>query len=265
MNERKHLKFVNKVGRNLFTACPHCQHLNFKRYKACLKCGGKIVPEEEDEEATFLDTERASGPAESDPLQIGLVKFSYKLDTITEMLELNIKTEARIDKFCSEKIHGIRKINGTLYKNGKKLENGVTQKEAIEKFEKFISDSKVLICHDIVDFVTYENLIKKHNISTPNYSRVKKVDSQNYFKKLLRKFGMRGIVEEFGDRELQRKYSSKAHGALFDAEALCQISTGRKLKVNFKEFLFDRENFQVDNRLRAVNPSRSRSVSFMPG
>ena len=149
-NARKYAKFVNKVGRNFFKACPHCKHLNFKRYESCLKCEKEIGPEEEDEETTFFDVERASGPPKSDPIQIGLVKYSYKLDTITEKLEMNIKTEERIDKWCSENLHGIRNINGTLFKKGKKLENVVSQREAIEMFEKFISDSKCLICHDAV-------------------------------------------------------------------------------------------------------------------
>ena len=52
-------------------------------------------------------------------------------------------------------------------------------------------------------------------------------------------FGMKGVVERYGDKELKKQYKQSAHGALFDAKALGKICTGSYIRQNFREFLED--------------------------
>ena len=77
-----------------------CGHKNFKRYKSCLKCRA-LIKEEEEKVVIFWDIKWTSGPARSDPIQIGLVK--YYSGAVIDQKEINIFTENKIDDYCSQK------------------------------------------------------------------------------------------------------------------------------------------------------------------
>ena len=66
-------------------------------------------------------------------------------------------------------------------------------------------------------------------------------------------FGMKGVVERYGDKELKQQYKQSAHEALCDAKALGKICTGSYLGQNFREFLEDRDgeiNWEFQDLLR---------------
>ena len=51
------------------------------------------------------------------------------------------------------------------------------------------------------------------------------------------RYGMKAIVERFGDPRTKAQYKDSAHGALFDAETLAKISTTSTLGERFKNWL----------------------------
>ena len=51
------------------------------------------------------------------------------------------------------------------------------------------------------------------------------------------RYGMKAIVERFGDPRTKVQYKDSAHGALFDAETLAKISTTSTLGERFKNWL----------------------------
>ena len=66
-------------------------------------------------------------------------------------------------------------------------------------------------------------------------------------------FGMKGVVERCGDKELKHQYEQSAHGALFNAKALGKICTGSYLCQNFRKFLEDQDaeiNWEFHDLLR---------------
>ena len=209
--------------------------------------GSRIVPEippgklEELQEVVFLDIERVNGRGQSDPIQIGMVKYSYGLGAVVSKEEINVWTDEEIDEWGSKFCHNIWKVDGKMLKKGQILHH-VSQLQAVEKFDKFIEGSGYLIAHGDVDFQTIRALLRKTKDS-PSYERVERVDSQKFFKRVMRrdhgeaKHGMKTIVDYYGDPATKAAHEVGAHGALCDAEALCAVSTGPTLYDRFKDWL----------------------------
>ena len=103
----------------------------------------------------FWDVWQASGPANSDPIQIGLVKYKRGIEQCRT--EINIFTKNPIDHNCSRNIHKIYKRGKTLVKDGKVLQNVKSQDKAIEEFEAFIVGCDYLISHGEIDQETYRS------------------------------------------------------------------------------------------------------------
>ena len=83
------------------------------------------------------------------------------------------------------------------------------------------------------------------------------------FNPSLFQFGMKGVVERYGDKDLQDEYAKSAHGALFDAKTLGKICTGQNLRQNFHEFLEDRDgevNWEFNELMRP-----SPRILYLPG
>ena len=109
-------------------------------------------------------------------------------ETISE-LEMNIFPKSEIDWYGS-KLHGITltKDGSSLMKKGQILSNVKTQEEAIRSLDDFISkcNAKFLVSHGAVDVETFDSLLQRNpDVESPNYLRVKKVDSQQYFRQFL--------------------------------------------------------------------------------
>ena len=60
---------------------------------------------------------------------------------------------------------------------------------------------------------------------------------------------MKSVVEKFGDEETRKDYEVSSHSALGDVEALRKICQSPKLKINFTEFLKDRDRAEIDHDL----------------
>ena len=107
----------------------------------------------------------------------------------------------------------------------------MSQEEAVLKFENFLQGSQYLVCHDSVDFVTVESLLSRLGQHSESYERIERRDSQEFYKFVMRRdfqssrYGMKAIVERFGDPRTKAQYKDSARGALFDAETLAKIST----------------------------------------
>ena len=179
---RCYARLVEKVGAIQFIKCSTCGHLNFKRYLACIKCKQELTVKEETKTSViFWDIERASGHATSDPIQIGLLNIDVSNGEILSELEVNIFPKSKIDWYGS-KLHGIKltKDGSSLMKKGEVLSNVKTQEEAIRSLDDFISkcNAKYLVSHGAVDVETFDSLLQRNlEIESPNYLRMKKVDS----------------------------------------------------------------------------------------
>ena len=57
------------------------------------------------------------------------------------------------------------------------------------------------------------------------------------------------MVGKFGDEETRKVYKVSSHSALGDGEALGKICQSPKLKINFTEFLKDRDRAEIDHDL----------------
>jgi len=116
--------------------------------------------------------------------------------------------------------HKIKKRDGKMYQNGKLIPH-MTQLQAMEEFENFLQGSEYLIAHGDVDFQTIRALLNKTEES-PSYERVQKIDSQAFYKSVMwhdhriTKYGMKTIVQYFGDEATKAAYKTGAHGALCD-------------------------------------------------
>ena len=203
--KRRTEKFIKKY--NIKTVkCQVCGYpSNFKNNKTCKECQAPL--EGESITAVYLDTERAEGRANSDPIQLGLVKYCYSAGagagTLISKLQLNIWKDQKIDDWASRNCHKIKKRNGKMYQNGKHIPH-MTQLQATVKLENFLQGSKYLIAHGDVDFQTIRALLNKTEES-PSYERVQKIDSQAFYKSVMwrdhriTKYGMKTIVQYFGD------------------------------------------------------------------
>ena len=86
-------------------------------------------------------------------------------------------------------------------------------------------------------------MISRNAVNDPSYMAIKKRDSQDFFKFIMRnehqtnKYNLKLLVETFGDEQAHQLYNDDAHGALTDAVALCKVSTGRHLHQRFKDWL----------------------------
>ena len=82
------------------------------------------------------------------------------------------------------------------------------------------------------------------------------------------KYGMKTIVEYFGDGATKKAYMSGAHGALCDAEALCSVSTSPKLYDRFKDWLLLEQSVEEEEEVIISRPARCQSESrnmYYPG
>ena len=66
----------------------------------------------------FLDVERANGRRMSDPIQIGLLKWNTKTQSISDEIEVNVLPKDIIDQHGTDFLHGISLRGNTLYKKG---------------------------------------------------------------------------------------------------------------------------------------------------
>ena len=272
--KRRTEKFIKKY--NIKTVkCQVCGYpSNFKNNKTCRECQAPL--EGESITAVYLDTKRAEGRANSDPIQLGLVKYCYSAGagagTLISKLQLNIWTDQKIDDWASRNCHKIKKRNGKMYQNGKHIPH-MTQLQAMEEFENFLQGSEYLIAHGDVDFQTIRALLNKTKES-PSYERVQKIDSQAFYKSVMwrdhriTKYGMKTIVQYFGDEATKTAYKTGAHGALCDAEAICSVSTSSKLYDRFKDWLMLEQSVE-EEEVSVSHPARCQSTSrvmmYYPG
>ena len=82
------------------------------------------------------------------------------------------------------------------------------------------------------------------------------------------KYRMKTIVEYFRDGATKKAYTSGAHGALCDAEALCSVSTSSKLYDRFKDWLMLEQSVE-EEEVSVSHPARCQSTSrvmmYYPG
>ena len=241
-NEGKYSKFVEKLDIHVLRECPDCKYMNFVEYPSCLKCH-MIFKEGEGDEVTviFFDVERADGSGSSDAINIGAVKFSYKEKRVVGTFNSFVWTDGQINRFGTLHKHHIKKANGRMFKNDKQVSHDVP-KTALENFDKFLSGSKFAVCHDSVDYQTINGMIDRNAVNAPSYKAIVKRDSQDFFKFIMRnehqtmKYNLQLLVETFGDEQCRQLFNDDAHGALTDAVALCNVSTGH-LHQRFKDWL----------------------------
>ena len=149
------------------------------------------MKEETKTSVIFWDIKQTSGHAVSDPIQIRLLNVDMRSREFLSELEVNIFPKSKIDLYGS-KLHGITltKDGSCLMKKGEVLSNVKTQEEAIRSLDNFISKSnaKFLVSHGAVDVETFDSLLQRNlETESPNYLRMKKVDSQKYFRQFLTK------------------------------------------------------------------------------
>ena len=242
-NEKKHEKFMGKIGNKFYWECPNpdCHHKNFVRYSSCLKCATSFVEVEEEWCVIFFDVERAHGSGKSDAINIGAVKYSYRDEKIVDRFNSYVWTEGQICQFGTKHKHHIKKMRGRMYKNNVLVSHDLP-KTALEKFDEFLRGSKFAVCHDSVDYQTISSMIFRNAVYAPTYDAIPKRDSQVFFQFIMRsefetnKFNLPLLVKTFGDERGRQMYNDDAHGALTDAVALCNVSTGY-LSQRFKDWL----------------------------
>ena len=264
-NEKKHEKFMGKIGNKFYWECPACHHKNFVRYSSCLKCATSFV--EEEWFVIFFDVERAQGSGTSDAINIGAVKYSYREEKIVDRFNSYVWTKGEICKFGTVHKHHIKKIRGRMYKDNVLVSHDLP-KTALEKFDEFLRGSKFLVCHDSVDFKTVSCMIFRNAVYAPTYDAIQKRDSQVFFQFIMRnefetnRFNLPLLVETFGDERGRQMYNDDAHGALTDAEALCNVSTGY-LSQRFKDWLlFSTAEYQSSGAVDL--PLRRPTVKYLP-
>ena len=245
--------------------CGSCQFQNnFRNNRTCKEC---LAPLEDNTMiAVYVDTERADGKADSDPIQLGLVKYkySYGAGAVIAREEINIWTDQKISRWASQHCHKIQIKNGKMYQKGEVIPH-VTQLQAVDKLENFIQGSEYIIAHGAVDFMTIRALLDKTKES-PSYEGVQKVDSQSFYKSVMwrdhrvARYGMQTIVQYFGDEATKAAHESGAHGALCDAEALCSVSTSPQLLDRFKDWLMFEESVELEE-VMVIRPARSQSTT----
>ena len=159
-----------------------------------------------------------------------------------------------------------------MFQNGKFISH-MTQLQATEELKMFLKGSEYLIAHREVDFQTIRALLKKTKES-PSFETVQKIDSQKFYKSVMwcdynvTKYGMKTIVEYFRDGATKKAYTSGAHGALCDAEALCSVSTSPKLYDRFKDWLLLEQSVEEEEEVIISRPARCQSESrnmYYPG
>ena len=250
--ERSYNKLMKILGSKCFKTCTRCDHKNFVRYITCLKCEN-ILETEDEFSVVFCDLERADGPEKADVIQIGLVKYCYKEMKITDVLEINCWTDHEIDRWSSKHLHKLRIDRRTkkMFKNNIEV-NYKYRGETLKLFDNFIAGSRALICHGAVDFVTLEANITKEKTVLENYDVIEKVDSQKFFKTVMKndygidKFGMKSIVKKFGDNLTKKEYEEGLHGALVDAKSLAKIATDGVVGKRFRDWMMFEEMIDAD-------------------
>ena len=142
----------------------------------------------------------------------------------------------------------------------------ITQLQATEELEMFLKGSEYLIAHGEVDFQTIQALLKKTKES-PSFETVQKIDSQKFYKSVMwcdynvTKYGMKTIMEYFRDGATKKAYTSRAHRALCDTEALCSVSTSSKLNNRFKDWLLLEQSVEEEEEVIISHPARCQSKS----
>ena len=261
--ERKYARFIKRVGEEVFVTCSKCGRKNFSKYRTCLVCATELPIKEDNKKSVYWDVERANGPWDADPINIGLIKMSDRDNTIVDRLEIFVWTE---DKISWSQGHKITKNyrDKTMAKSGAAV-NYLSQETSIQKLEEFIQDASYLICHDSVDYRTIDAMANRRNKAMPNFERIERRDSTQFFKFIMwneyksLKYGMKTIVTQFSDS--QTEFESGAHGALNDAMALASICTCPKLRKRFADWKVLGSLRDLEDMKEFVKPSSS----FLPG
>ena len=249
--KRRTEKFIKKYNiKTVQCKIEECAYkFNFVNNNLCRLCDAPL--EKKDLSVVFADLERANGPADSDIIQLGLVKFSYASKSIIKQEEINVWPDERIDFWASKHIHKIYQKDGNMYQFGKRIDH-VSKSEAVQRMDKFLQGSDFLICHGKTDFQTIRAMLRKSNQESPSYGAIRKVDSQKFYKSVMSreykmaKYGMQTIVPMLGDSATKTAYMANAHSALCDAESLCSVSTGQRMMTRFKDWLVWEEDMDEE-------------------
>ena len=103
------------------------------------------------------------------------------------------------------------------------------------------------MCNDSVDYRTIDALSIRRQKETPNFERLERRDSTQFFKFIMwreyksLKYGMKTLVTKFS--ESQTEPESGAHGAHNDAMALASICTYPKVRKRFAEWVWVDEGY----------------------
>ena len=249
--KRRTEKFIKKYNiKTVQCKIEECAYkFNFVNNNLCRLCDAPL--EKKDLSVVFADLERANGPADSDIIQLGLVKFSYASKSIIKQEEINVWPDERIDFWASKHIHKIYQKDGNMYQFGKRIDH-VSKSEAVQRMDKFLQGSDFLICHGKTDFQTIRAMLRKSNQESPSYGAIRKVDSQKFYKSVMSqeykmaKYGMQTIVSMLGDSATKTAYMANAHSTLCDAESLCSVSTGQRMMTRFKDWLVWEEDMDEE-------------------
>ena len=248
---RRKKMFVEKYNVPV-NPCQNCKHqFNFWHCPRCQICGEEL-PKCHEQPLVFIDTERAAGPATSDPIQLGMVKYDLPERRIIDDVELNILPKQKIDKKCAEHSHGMFVKNQCLYRQRKgekeatKVET-ITASEAIVKIEHFLRGCSTLVSHSALDYITLESWSERNKFQRGFLDRMGKIDSIPFYKHLMSKdfkspkHGMAAITRHLALPHVRRTYEAGAHGAIVDARTLCSISTGNKIFDRFMDWVLSKK------------------------
>ena len=110
-----------------------------------------------------------------------------------------------------------------------KREQGKTKTKYFPTSEEKESPSIwFVVCHDSVDFVTAESRLSRLGRHSESYERIERRDSQEFYKFVMRRdfqssrYGMKAIVERFGDPRTKAQYKDSAQG--LSSIRMCQES-----------------------------------------
>lgn len=201
----------------------------------------------------FIDIERVSGRQEAPPLSIALVKVvDQKIVECKEVVIVPAGNSPNKWDYNCKNIHkmyvenvGGNKVVKKMVVGGKDvvLPSLPPAKAAgvVVDFLTNCGDNVSLVYHGedekcLLPFLEQHNVIHVFNDVVSSL-----IDSRVFFKIVQkpfgRKFGMKTVVEDWGDKEDKKEYLMGAHGALVDARVLAKICTGPQLGERFGHWI----------------------------
>ena len=241
--EKRTRQFIDRHDDLVPRKCPHCQYeFNYPHWETCKVCKQSLNVVKEN--IAFVDIERAAGPDNSEPIQIGIVKYDLETNRIVEEKLINIRARQKIDRVAAKFSHGLKMIGKTLVnRNGDRLPT-VSPSEAWRMFNSSIENCNKIVCHGNVDFVTLDTWIEMYKFSSTHFLKLERINSMTFFSHvMLKDFGKNkpgmatiSLKEYCGNEKTEELYKQGGHGADVDAKVLCLLSTSKRMYNRFFSF-----------------------------